>query len=123
MATKINIKDRIKPQGAAVFTQEEKQVEPNTNTATTTKPDIKSSNNTKPKNNSSTKRSTKPSNNTNTVIIKEKVKYVDTKTQRAYWFDNELIEVFAAEYPKEKYDNSAIMNQLLRNFLIENGKI
>lgn len=57
------------------------------------------------------------------MIVKEKVKYVDTKTQRAYWFDNDLIEVFAREYPKERFDNSAIMNQLLRNFLIENGKL
>jgi hypothetical protein len=77
----------------------------------------------KSNNSNSTKRSTKNSNNTNTITVKEKVKYTETKTQRAYWIDNNLVEVFDKEYPTKKYDKSDIMNQLLRNFLIENSKI
>lgn len=52
-----------------------------------------------------------------------KVKYVDTKTQRAYWLDAELLKIFEKEYPKKKYDRSQIIEDLLRKFLADNGKI
>jgi hypothetical protein len=55
--------------------------------------------------------------------IMEKVKYTDTRTQRAFYYDKNLIKVFDKEYPKSKYDKSQIMNELLRKFLIGNGKI
>jgi hypothetical protein len=67
--------------------------------------------------------STSHSTNTNTVIPKEKVKYVDVKTQRAYWLDTELVKIFDKCYPTKKYDKSEIINELLRKFLIENGKL
>jgi hypothetical protein len=76
-------------------------------------------------NENSNANNTTPANSTNpsTVIAREKVKYVDIKTQRAYWFDSELMKTFDKEYPKKKYDKSQIMNDLLRKFLHESGKI
>jgi len=53
----------------------------------------------------------------------EKVKYTDSRTQRAFYYDKNLIKIFDKEYPKSKYNKSEIMNELLRNFLIENGKL
>jgi hypothetical protein len=55
--------------------------------------------------------------------IMEKVKYTDSRTQRAFYYDKHLIKIFDKEYPKSKYNKSEIMNELLRNFLIENGKL
>lgn len=53
----------------------------------------------------------------------EKVKYTDSRTQRAFYYDKQLIKIFDKEYPKSKYNKSEIMNELLRKFLIENGKL
>jgi hypothetical protein len=83
----------------------------------------KEDNKTAIKTNNSNNPSTNIANNTNTVIPKEKVKYVDTKTQRAYWVDAELLKTFEKEYPKKKYDRSQIVEDLLRKFLADNGKI
>lgn len=55
--------------------------------------------------------------------IMEKIKYTDTRTQRAFYYDKNLIKIFDKEYPKSKFDKSQIMNELLRKFLIDNGKI
>jgi hypothetical protein len=64
-----------------------------------------------------------PINNSTSDSKYEKVKYTDTKTQRAFYYDDELIEVFDREYPKNKYDKSQMMNDMLRRFLMEKGKI
>lgn len=53
----------------------------------------------------------------------EKVKYTDSRTQRAFYYDKNLIKIFDKEYPKSKYNKSEIMNELLRKFLIKNGKL
>ena len=103
-------KDNEKVKGAAIFFQQE---------STNTKED----NETAITTNNSNNPSTNIANNTNTVIPKEKVKYVDTKTQRAYWVDAELLKIFEKEYPKKKYDRSQIIEDLLRKFLADNNKI
>ena len=63
------------------------------------------------------------SNNPNPNPNYEKVKYTDSRVQRAFYYDKHLIKIFDKEYPKSKYNKSEIMNELLRNFLIESGKI
>jgi hypothetical protein len=55
--------------------------------------------------------------------IIEKVKYTDSRTQRAFYYDDKLIRIFDENYPASKFNKSAIMNELLRKFLVENGKI
>lgn len=63
--------------------------------------------------------------NYNPIInpIIEKVKYTDSRTQRAFYYDKKLIKDFDKHYPKSRYNKSEIMNELLRKFLVENGKI
>jgi hypothetical protein len=104
--------DKVK--GAAIFFQQE---------STNTKEDNETAITTNNDNSNSNNPSTNIANNTNTVIPKEKVKYVDTKTQRSYWLDAELLKIFEKEYPKKKYDRSQIIEDLLRKFLMDNGKI
>jgi hypothetical protein len=58
-----------------------------------------------------------------TIKPEKRVKYTDRKVQRAYWFDNDLMKLFDKHYKSPEYDKSKIMNDLLRIFLIENGKI
>jgi hypothetical protein len=57
------------------------------------------------------------------MVIEEKVKYVDRKIQRAYWYDNELIEAFDKNFPAKRFDKSKIMNEMLKIFLIDRGLI
>lgn len=57
------------------------------------------------------------------TIIQAKVKYVDTRIQRAFYYDKKLIKVFDKHYPASTYNKSLIMNELLRKFLDENKLI
>lgn len=75
----------------------------------------------KPKSESNPNHSTinNPKSNTNY----EKVKYTDSRTQRAFYYDDNLIKIFDKHYPANKFNKSKIMNELLREFLVKNGKI
>lgn len=95
----------------------------NTKNSTNSITNTEINNNNNSSSNNSTNISTKYSTSTNTVIIKEKVKYTDKKIQRAYWLDSDLVKIFDKNFPAKKYDKSEIINQLLRNFLAENNLI
>ena len=100
--------DKVK--GSAIFFQQENPISENEiaiESKSNNEPIIESQSNHNPKSNP----------------IMEKVKYTDTRTQRAFYYDKQLIKIFDKEYPKSKYNKSEIMNELLRNFLIENGKL
>lgn len=53
----------------------------------------------------------------------EKVKYTDSRTQRAFYYDKHLIKIFDKNYPSSRFNKSEIMNDLLRKFLEEKGLI
>jgi hypothetical protein len=59
-----------------------------------------------------------PINNPTSNPNYEKVKYTDTKVQRAFYYDKNLIKIFDKHWPKDRYDKSKIMNDLLREFLV-----
>jgi hypothetical protein len=95
--------------------EEEKVEDKNPKSNTDNKPNSKIKNNPKPKDN--------PNHNPINNSKYEKVKYTDTRTQRAFYYDKFLIKIFDKEYPKSRFDKSQIMNDLLRKFLEENGKL
>jgi hypothetical protein len=53
----------------------------------------------------------------------EKVKYTDSRVQRAFYYDKKLIKIFDKNYPTSKFNKSNIMNDLLRKYLEENKLI
>lgn len=123
MATKPNIRDRIKPgQGASIFLEEENPKSNNDNRL-----ESNSNNESNPENNPSNENTSNPNhnpiNNPTSNPNYEKTKYTDSRVQRAFYYDKNLIKTFDKEYPKSKYNKSEIMNDLLKKFLQENGKI
>lgn len=76
-------------------------------------------------NNSNNKNNNITDNNYNTnpstIIPKKRVKYIESRIQRAYYFDKESIKIFDKHCSKNDFDKSDIMNQLLRKYLSENS--
>jgi hypothetical protein len=111
--------------------EDEKVTQKNTNTTpsndnsndTKNTPTTTNSNTNSDSNNNSTTNNTNLSTNTNTVIAEKKTKYVDSKVQRAYWIDKKILKTFEKEYPKDDYDRSQIVTNLIRKFLQENEKL
>ena len=119
MATKINIKDRVKQgQGASVFFEEENPESSNNNES-----EIVIESKTVSESITESTSVINPNRNPISNPKYEKVKYTDSRTQRAFYYDKHSIKIFDKEYPKNKFDKSKIMNDLLRKFLEENGKI
>jgi hypothetical protein len=114
-----------------LFSLPKKNTQENTNTApsndnsndTKNTPTIANSNTISNSNNPSTINNTNYSTNTNTVIAEKKTKYVDSKVQRAYWIDKKILKIFEKEFPKDDYDRSQIVTNLIRKFLQDNGKL
>lgn len=109
--------DLIKPKNTNTTNNSNNENSSTTTTGSNTHTEIDSSGST------ITKPSTNISTNTSTVIAEKKTKYVATKVQRAYWIDKKILKTFEKEYPKEDYDRSQIITNLIRKFLEENGKI
>jgi hypothetical protein len=106
-------------------TQENTNTAPSNDNSNDTKntPTIANSNTISNSNNPSTINNTNYSTNTNTVIAEKKTKYVDSKVQRAYWIDKKILKIFEKEFPKDDYDRSQIVTNLIRKFLQDNGKL
>jgi hypothetical protein len=119
-----NVKDKVK--GAAVFFHQEST---NTNNETTTEtkssvessdsvvstPNIESSGNVESE--------VSISVSTNVSGIPKKAKYLETRVQRSYYLDKELVKELDKFAKKNDYDKSDIINHILSKFLQENGKI
>jgi hypothetical protein len=109
------VKDKVK--GAAVFFQ---QGSTNTDNKDNIEPSGDSESNTESIGNTDSEVSISVS--TNVSGIPKKSKYLETRVQRSYYLDKELVKELDKFAKKNDYDKSDIVNHILREFLQENGK-
>ncbi len=60
---------------------------------------------------------------TNTSGIPKKAKYLDTRVQRSYYLNKDLVKELDKYAKKNDYDKSDIINWILKEFLSNNGKL
>jgi hypothetical protein len=60
---------------------------------------------------------------TNVSGIPKKAKYLETRVQRSYYLNKELVKELDKYAKKNDYDKSDIINWILKEFLSNNGKI
>ena len=60
---------------------------------------------------------------TNISGIPKKTKYLETKVQRSYYLDKDLVKELDKFAKKNDYDKSDIINWILKEYLSNNGKI
>jgi hypothetical protein len=104
--------DKVK--GAAIFFQQG-------STNTDNKYNIKSSG--ESESNGNTESEVSISVSTNVSGIPKKSKYLETRVQRSYYLDKELVKELDKFAKKNDYDKSDIINHILSKFLQENGKL
>lgn len=119
-----SVKDKVK--GAAVFFHQEST---NTDNESKTKTELsgESSNSIESTSNTETNSNTESevsiSVSTNVSGIPKKARYLETRVQRSYYLDKELVKELDKFAKKNDYDKSDIINHILREFLCKNGKI
>jgi hypothetical protein len=59
---------------------------------------------------------------TNTSGIPKKAKYLETRVQRSYYLDKDLVKELDKFAKKNDYDKSDIINWILKEYLSNNGK-
>jgi hypothetical protein len=59
---------------------------------------------------------------TNTSGIPRKAKYLETRVQRSYYLDKDLVKELDKFAKKNDYDKSDIINWILKEYLSNNGK-
>jgi hypothetical protein len=109
------VKDKVK--GSAIFFQQE-------NTNTDDKSGIEAEPNVSGEVASTTESNVGVSVNVNTNVsgIPKKARYLETRVQRSYYLDKELVKELDKYAKKNDYDKSDIINWILREFLQGNGK-
>jgi hypothetical protein len=107
--------DKVK--GAAIFFQ---QGSTNTDNKDNIKSSGESESNTE--SNGNTESEVSISVSTNVSGIPKKSKYLETRVQRSYYLDKELVKELDKYARKNDYDKSDIINHILREFLYKNGK-
>jgi len=60
---------------------------------------------------------------TNTSGIAKKIRYLETRVQRSYYLNKELVKELDKYAKKNDYDKSDIINWILKEFLSNNGKL
>ena len=60
---------------------------------------------------------------TNTSGIPKKERYLETRVQRSYYLDKELVKELDKFAKKNDYDKSDIINHILKEFLFKSRKI
>jgi hypothetical protein len=114
------VTDKVK--GAAIFFQQDSTNTGNeSNTETEPSNSVKSISNTESTGNTESEVSISVS--TNVSGIPKKARYLETRVQRSYYLDKELVKELDKFAKKNDYDKSDIINHILREFLCKNGKL
>lgn len=81
--------------------------------------------NTNDKSNIEIASTSEPSVNVSTNVsgIPKKAKYLETRVQRSYYLNKELVKELDKYAKKNDYDKSDIINWILKEFLSNNGKL
>jgi hypothetical protein len=106
-----------KVKGAAIFFQQE-----DTNTNDESSMESKPSVNSEIASTVTTESNVSVKVSTNTNGIPKKAKYLETRVQRSYYLDKDLVKELDKFAKKNDYDKSDIINWILKEYLSNNGK-
>lgn len=114
------VTDKVK--GAAVFFQQgSTNTDNESNMKTESSNSVSNTSNTESSGNVESEVSINVS--TNVSGIPKKAKYLETRVQRSYYLNKELVKELDKYAKKNDYDKSDIINWILKEFLSNNGKL